>query len=206
MTMLHSDRLTKRLLYLGILSPLLFWFATLICGVRHGDYNHLTGTISELGAIGTRSEGLFAVLIFLSALVGILFFWGLCRACKRAGINLIPVIPVLFFCLSLGGISFFHLGNDWHPMVGQVSLAIILSPLLVLLLWRKRPPAGSRRLSWLVLLAMVLVLAMFIERPFPVFQEHFEGLMQRLFHFLWSVWFISLSLSFGRSSLPVGEN
>jgi hypothetical membrane protein len=77
--------LTRQLLRGGIIAPLLFWLTTVISGSLHGDYNHLTGTISELGAIGTRSEQVFAVLLFMTSLLCLVFFFGLCKACLQTG-------------------------------------------------------------------------------------------------------------------------
>ncbi|HMG07852.1 MAG TPA: DUF998 domain-containing protein, partial [Mucilaginibacter sp.] len=81
---------TKTLLSTGILIPVVFWLSTFIGGFIHGGYNHLTGTISELGAIGTRSEPLMATLTMFGAVLSMFFIIGLYRACKQLGLSTIP--------------------------------------------------------------------------------------------------------------------
>src|SRR5215831_16122260 len=47
---------TKQLLQFGYWVAILFWTMTFVSGSVHGNYNHFKNTISELGAIGTKSE------------------------------------------------------------------------------------------------------------------------------------------------------
>jgi hypothetical membrane protein len=194
---------TKPLLYTGIIAALLFWICTVICGYVHGNYNHLNGTISELGALGTRSQTLFSNFLLVISALGICFFIGLVRACKEMGISIIPVLPILFHCLSLAGIAFFPQGTDWHPIVGQLSLLIIPGAFLALLLWRKKGFLPIRLLSLVSLLFMcVALLLVLTELAPPAFKQNYGGLIQRLFHAGWSFWFVSLGVCFIRFISP----
>lgn len=62
---------TNLLLSAGVAAAVLFWISTAICGFVHGNYDHLHDTISELGALGTRSKVVFSVLLQTVALLGI---------------------------------------------------------------------------------------------------------------------------------------
>jgi len=188
---------TKPLLYTGVIAALLFWICTVICGYVHGNYNHLNGTISELGALGTRSQTLFSNLILVISVLGICFFIGLVRACKEMGITIIPVLPIPFLCLSLAGIAIFPQGTDWHPIVGQLSLLIIPGPFLAILLWRKKGFLPIRLLSLVSLLFIgAALLLLLTEWAPPAFKQNYGGLIQRLFHAGWSIWFVALGICF----------
>ena len=190
---------TKLPLYSGAAAGLLFWITTLICGSIHGNYNHLNGTISELGALGTRSQYVFSVFVLADAFLGILFFTELFKACKEMGVSVIPTLPIVAHCLSLGGIAFFPQGTNLHPVVGQLSLLIILGPLLAMLLWRKKEFLFIRLVSLISLILMIVALLLVLtDWAPPGLRQNYDGLIQRLFHAGWSFWFIGLSVGFIR--------
>ena len=54
-----SNMKTKNLLYTGSIIPIIFWATTIICGFILGNYNHLSGLVSELGALGTTTQYIF---------------------------------------------------------------------------------------------------------------------------------------------------
>lgn len=123
----HQNRsiTDKVLLNLGIVTGILFWASTILCGSVHGNYNHISGTISELGAIGTRSQRHFSFFLSIISLLGIGFFTGLYRICTKLQISMIPVLPVLVFFLANICIALFPLGNEFHPLAGQVSILFL---------------------------------------------------------------------------------
>jgi hypothetical membrane protein len=197
---------TKLPLYSGAAAGLLFWITTIICGSIHGNYNHLNGTISELGALGTRSQYVFSVFVLVIALLGILFFTGLFKACKEIGVSVIPTLPVVAHCLSLAGIAFFPQGTNFHPIAGQVSLLVILGPLLALILWRKKEFLTLQLVSLISLCLMIAALLLVLtDWAPPGFRQNYEGLIQRLFHAGWSFWFIGLSVDFIRRTPTVSS-
>lgn len=49
----------RHLLALGGVIPVIFWGIITVCGYIMGEYNHLTRLVSELGAIGTKSQYIF---------------------------------------------------------------------------------------------------------------------------------------------------
>jgi hypothetical membrane protein len=192
---------TKLPLYSGAAAGLLFWITTIVCGSIHGNYDHLSGTVSELGALGTRSQYVFSVFILVVALLGILFFTGLFGSCRELGIPILPVLPIAAHSLSLVGIAFFPQGTDWHPVVGQLSILMVLGPLLAMILWRGRRFRGILLVSAISLMLMIAALLLVLTNWAPPgFRQTHEGLIQRLFHAGWSLWFIGVSIGFTRLS------
>ena len=87
---------TKRLIYSGFLIPILFWTTTVICGFIIGEYDHTANMVSELGAIGTKSQYLFTVGLVLSSIFSVLFIIGLYKTCKQIGLNTIPILRICY--------------------------------------------------------------------------------------------------------------
>lgn len=187
---------TKTLLYTGIIIPVVFWLATIICGFVHGNYNHISGTISELGAIGTKSETLMETFTLLCTVLSVFFMAGLFIACSQLNLNILPVFGVIGFPIMFGWAAIFHSGNPMHSASGPVFLLIYIGALLAAILWRGQEFKQVRQLSFLSLAIMLLIFIRFI--PSAVMENNYTGLIQRFAHAGWSVWFISLSVSFNK--------
>jgi len=181
---------TKQLLHCGTITALLFWVSTLIAGYLHGNYNHLTDTISELGALGTNSKTFMAYALWLNTGIGILFAAGAYRACRELGLNIIPVLPIIMVPFSFAWVALFPSGTDLHPYGGNGMLLLYITIPLSIFLWR-----GQKMLTmqlWSFISAVLLYL-LFL-RLVPPFRGEYEGLTQRFAHAGWSVWFIALDL------------
>lgn len=186
---------TKYLLYTGRMIPIVFFITTFICGFMLGDYNHFSRMVSELGAIGTRSQFVFSAGLILCSVLSVLFVIGLCRACKAIGISAIPVIIILSYSLSIAGAAIFPLPLRLHLIMGMPSILLILSPLMSLILWKGEiQPADIKQMAILSFCVMALGFSVFI----PGLLSNYPGLKQRFFHIDWSVWFFYLCYSFVR--------
>ncbi|AYL93919.1 DUF998 domain-containing protein [Mucilaginibacter celer] len=187
---------TKPLLYTGIIIPVVFWLATIICGLVHGNYSHISGTISELGAIGTKSETLMETFTLLCTVLSVFFMAGLFIACSQLKLNILPVFGVIGFPVMFGWAAIFHSGNPLHSASGPVFLLIYVGALLAAVLWRGVEFKQLRLLSLLSLGIMLLIFIRFI--PSASLQNNYTGLIQRFAHAGWSVWFISLSITLNK--------
>jgi len=184
---------TRQLLALGSVIPVIFWGTLTVCGYVMGDYNHLTRLVSELGAIGTRTQTMFTAGLLACAVLSVLFVVGLSKECKKRGISMIPALLIVFFSLSIGGAAIFPLPLRLHLWAGRPSILLFLSPIVALFLWRReKQPAGLRVWTILSLLIMLLGLLAFM----PDVLGALPGLKQRFFHIGWSLWFIGLSRAF----------
>ncbi|UOE50811.1 DUF998 domain-containing protein [Mucilaginibacter sp. SMC90] len=185
---------TKPLLYTGTIIPIVFWLSTLIGGFVHGNYNHISNTISELGAIGTKSETLMETFTMLTTVLSVFFMAGLFIACSQLKLNILPIFGVIGFPVMFGWAAIFHSGNPLHSASGPVFLLIYVGALLAGILWRGEDFRQIRKLSLLSLGIMLLIFIRFI--PSATIQNNYTGLIQRLAHLGWSVWFTSLSICF----------
>ncbi len=184
---------TRHMLASGTFIPLIFWGTLVFCGFIMGNYNHSTRLVSELGAIGTRSQYIFMAGLLACAVLSVLFVVGLCNACRERGISMIPALLILSFSLSIGGAAIFPLPLRMHLIIGMPSILLFLSPLAALVLWRgDKRPAGLQVWAIASLAIMLLGFMAFI----PEVMSSSLGLKQRFFHLGWSLWFIGLSWAF----------
>ncbi len=188
---------TRHMLALGSVIAVIFWGTLTVCGYVMGDYNHLTRLVSELGAIGTRTQYIFTAGLLGCAILSVLFVIGLAKACKEREISSIPALLILLFSLSIGGAAIFPLPLRMHLVMGMPSVMLFLSPLAALIFWRgEKMPADLRALAIVSLAIMLLGFLAFM----PEVMSSTVGLKQRFFHIAWSLWFLSLSRAFLRST------
>lgn len=176
----ENDSKMKRILLVpGIACPILFWLTTLLCGGVNGQYNQVSVAISDLGALGSKAQHLFSVLLLLFAALGIGFCIGLFRVCREKALNLLPIIPTLIFFLGNAGMALFPLGDDRHPVAGQTTMAVIFSPILALWNWRKTILLTFPLQPCFFITALVAVLSGLLPGSFV--GAH-AGLLQRIYH------------------------
>ena len=183
---------TKQLLHCGTITTLIFWVSTIIAGYLHGNYNHLTDTISELGALGTNSKTFMAYALWLGTGTGILFAVGAYRACRELGLNIIPVLSIIAVPFSFAWVALFPSGTSLHPYGGNGMLLLYITIPLSLLVWRGQKLLTMRLWSFI---SAILLFLLFL-RLVPPFRGQDEGLTQRFAHLGWSVWFVAVDLCF----------
>lgn len=182
----------KQLLFLGILSPITFWITTFVCGFIIGDYNHLTRMVSELGAIGTKSQYLFTFGLLLSALLNLFFVIGLWKYCKKQQLNIIPPLFLLFYSF-IAGPAIIAMPLKLHGIVGIPFPFLMLSPFLSLILWKKKEQLLKIRTVAIISFS-IMMLGFLIFIP-TLFNEYF-GLKQRFLYIGWTVWSVYISYRF----------
>ena len=185
---------TRLLLYSGLLIPIVFWTSTIIGGILHENYNHFQNTVSELGAIGSKSEEFMMVSTWICVLLSILFFIAVLNLCRQVKLNTIPLVGILGFAIMFGWAATFHSGNPMHSKGGAALLLLLVAPLFSAILWKGKQFQTIRLFSGISLGLMLLILLRII--PSVTIQKDYTGLIQRFVHLGWSVWFVSLSLTF----------
>ncbi|HVS93243.1 MAG TPA: DUF998 domain-containing protein [Mucilaginibacter sp.] len=179
----------KFLLTLGTVSALIFWIGGAIAGLIHGDYNFVRDTVSELGALGTKSHYFMTVVMYLSSITGILFVISALMACRRAGISVIPAISAVGIPLTTIWAAFFPMGTAQHGMTGPVVFIIYIGVIISLFVWR----GGALKTLWTwSVISLVLLLGIFLR--FTAFFPYHEELIQRFAHLGWSVWFVAINI------------
>lgn len=199
----------RLLLFSGLLVPIIFWTSTIIAGILHGNYNHFRDTVSELGAIGTRSEKLMTIFTWICTILSFTFLVGLVTVCRKLNFNKLPLIGILGFTIMFGWAATFHSGNSLHSKAGPALILLLIGPLLSTILWRGKEFKKLRLFSVLSFAIMLLIILRAI--PSTIIQNNYTGLIQRFVHLGWSVWFVSLSLTFmtlmsNRANVPAGSS
>ena len=191
----NNNSVTIKLLTFGIISPLLFWTITIICGLMLTDYNHLRNVISDLGMIGSKSEMFSQWTFAILSIFCLLFTAGLLKAAKLLKLSVVPAILTLVFpIVQIWGMVLYPLPKPSHSALGAMPLLISLGALLGFILWRKKKIDGLFRIRlWSIISFLVTML---ITLRFTSFGMEFQGLVQRFFYLGWSIWFISLSVYF----------
>ena len=172
------------MLYLGLISPVIFWATTFVCGFIIDDYNHLSNLVSELGALGSKSQYLFSTGLVLCSVLNVFFVIGLYRICKSHNINTIPVLFLLFFSF-LAGPGIVPMPLRLHGILGMPFPLMILSPILALILWRSKEYEIKIRIGTSIgLLIMLFGFLIF----FPEILPEYFGLKQRFLYLGWTLW------------------
>jgi hypothetical membrane protein len=178
------------ILYLGYAVPLLFWVVTIISGQLHGNYHHLKNVISELGAVGSKSEVFTSSSFVCLSLLSTLFSIGFYKALRTLKLSVLPAVLSFSKPISMTWAAIFPLGNEFHHVTGPLPFLTVLGSLSAFLLWKNGVGVSALRFtSLLCFLIMLLILTRFI-RPFGL---EYEGLVQRFFYFGWTVWMMALS-------------
>jgi len=180
-------------MYLGILTPIVFWGTLIICGLMTDNYSHLTNMVSELGTIGTKTQYIFTTGLVVSSFLSLLFIIGLFRIAKKNQLSTIPILLILTFTFSIFGAAIFPLPLSLHGILGSPSLLLPLSPLLVFIFWGNKIIPDIKKASGLIFLIMALGFL-----TLTTVMDNYFGLKQRFFHIGWTLWFIYLCNMFLR--------
>lgn len=180
----------KTMISLGLIIPILFWAITIIAGNIHGNYTHYKNVISELGAIGTKSEIFTSSAFVLLSILCFLFSIGFYISSKKLKLSIIPSILTFSMPIAILWAGIFPLKNEFHNFTGPLPLFMILGAILTFVLWRKNE--RLKKLRILSLISFIIMLFLFLRFIEP-FGYEFEGLVQRFFYLGWSIWYISIS-------------
>jgi len=174
----------KYALYMGLLSPIVFWATTVVCGFLIEDYNHFTWLVSELGALGTRTQYLFTTGLVLSSVLNVFFVIGAYKLSKRKEISTIPILFLLFYSF-LAGPAIFPMPLRLHGIVGIPFPLIMITPVVGLIAWRRKEYVLKIRVVATISL-LIMMLGFFIY--FPNILEGYFGLKQRFLYVGWTLW------------------
>jgi len=182
----------KVLLYFGIISPLLFWLTTIVCGAILDGYSHMTNLVSELGALGARTQYLFSFGLVASSILNVVFVVSLWKRCRLLEASIVPLI--FMFCYSfLAGPGIVPMPLPLHGIIGIPFPLIMFTPILALIFWNKQVLNLGLKISALIGLAIML-LGFLIYAP-DILPEYF-GLKQRFLYLGWTVWSCSVAIRF----------
>lgn len=166
----------KKIFYIGISIPIVFWVTTFICGFMQNNYNHFTRMVSELGEIGTKSQFFFTTGLVICSALSVLFVIELRKTCKISKISAVPIVVILSFSVSIAGAAIFPLPLKLHLIMGMPSILLIFSPLMSLILWKNKIP-----LNIIMSLISLLIMSIGFSAFMPEILSNYPGLNRESF-------------------------
>lgn len=184
----------------GVMSPLVFWATLYICGLFFDSYSHLSGWVSELGALETRSRYIFSTGLVLCSILNLVFTIRLIVLCKKHGMSIWPAVLLTFFSF-LAGPAIVPMPLPLHGTIGLPMLIFFLSPPVGMLLWRNHP---HFRVGWIAIISTGFIVLGCLVFSQTILVDYF-GLKQRFVYLGWTLWSIGLAIAFGRLKSPTAS-
>lgn len=188
---------TQNLLSLGYIIAAFFWIGIMLSGFLYDDYDYKRDGITILDSFYSRSGTVMAEAQFIVAFLSIPFFLGLYKCCKKMKVSVIPILPIVFFPLSLIGVSLFPFPAKLYTFFVNTIILVTIAPLLATILWQRTELFPIRLQSLFCFLLMIIPLGLLFSRSsIPVFVNDYFGLIQRLLYAGLTLWFVFLGFYF----------
>lgn len=193
----QSKSTTKFLAAAGIAGPVLYVVAWLVLGALDPDYSQTRDPISNLSAVGAPHALVMTVVIFVFAVLIILFAYGLRR-------GLPPGLWMGPAALVIAGVGYIGIGvapldlanleeaNLLHTLSATITVfGLILAPLLCFPSLRRHPE--WRNVLVYSIATTAVGLALVVLASSSVFAG-WDGLMQRLVLAVALIWMIVIAI------------
>jgi hypothetical protein len=201
----------KVLLICGILSPVLYAIADVLAGMRWEGYSFRDQTISELGAIGSPSRPLFAVLLLVVYGLMVAFGVGIRKAAGgRRRLRVVGGLLVLLgvMALTVGQLAAMRLRGSEQGLAGAMHLVEGMAAMLITFtMMGVAATAFGPRFRLYTIATVVLALAfgawsaLDIPRVEQGLATPWVGVKERIFWYGYQSWFIVLALALLRRPL-----
>ncbi len=203
-----ANRTLKYLAAAGIGGTVLYTVTWLVLGFLDPTYSHIRDPISNLSAIGAPHALVMTSIIFVFALLIIVFAFGLHRGLPPgswAGPGALVIAGVGYLGIGLAPLNLAEPGDPNLPH--EISAAVIvfglmLAPLL-LSPRLKRDPLWQNLRGYSIattVVSLALVVALALTASLPAFLD-LAGLQQRLVLAVVSVWIIVMAIRLFRHPL-----
>jgi hypothetical membrane protein len=189
----------------GIVGPVLYTVTWLVLGFLDPTFSHTRDPISNLSATGAPYALVMTSVIFVFALLIVVFAYGLHRGLPPgfwAGTATLAIAGVGYAGIALAPVNLVDPGdpNVPHTISASVTVfALMLAPILTFPRLRRDP--GWRKLSGYSIATTVLALAFAVLASLPAFAGR-EGLMQRLVLAAVLVWMIVIAIRLYARTTP----
>ncbi len=181
----------------GIVGPVLYTITWLVLGFLDPTYSHTRDPISNLSAIGASFALVMTIVIFVFAILIVVFAFGLQRGLPPgfwAGPAALVIAGVGYVGIALAPLNLADSGdpNVPHTISASVTVfALMLAPVLTFPKLRREP--GWRNLSGYSIATTVVAFAFAVMASLPAFAG-WEGLMQRLVLTVVLVWIVVIAI------------
>ena len=180
----------------GIVGPVLYTITWLVLGFLEPAYSHTQDPISNLSAIGASFALVMTIVIFIFAILIVMFAYGLQRGLPPGfwgGPLALVITGVGYVGIALAPLNLADPGepNILHTISATVTVfAMMLAPVLTFPRLRKDP--GWRNLSGYSIASTVVAFAFMVIASLPTFAD-WAGLMQRLVLAVFIVWMVVIA-------------
>ena len=193
----HPNRMIQYFAAAGIIGPVLYTVTWIVLGFLDSTYSHTRDPISNLSAIGASYALVMTIIIFVFALLIVVFAYGLHRGLPSGfwlGPAVLAISGIGYAGIALAPLDLADLEatNLPHMISASVTVfAMMLAP--IFLFSRLRRDSGWKNLSGYSIATTVLAFAFAILASLPAFVG-WEGLMQRLVLAVVLVWMIVIAI------------
>ena len=192
----QSNRIVRYSAIAGIVGPVLYTITWLVLGFLEPTYSHTGDPISNLSAVGASFALVMTIVIFVFAILIIVFAFGLQRGLPPGfwgGPVALVIAGVGYVGIALAPLNLADPGdpNVPHTISATVTVfAMMLAPVLTFPRLRRDP--GWRNLSGYSIATTVVAFAFMVMASLPAFTD-WDGLMQRLVLAVFLVWMIVIA-------------
>jgi hypothetical membrane protein len=183
----------------ALLAPVIMWTEFFGFGSARSGYNLLTRPFSDLATRGTPNStwfdiGFFLVPGLLTVMVGI-GLWFALRGGRTWRLGAILIVAAGAFLFATGVFRqdpASHLARELHGTISQICFAIAsVAPLVLFIGSGRHGYAGPPRRLWLAAGAASLAIELIAVGLREVHAAFPEGLFQRPFTLVLTVWFVA---------------
>lgn len=177
-----------------------------VVGLAHSvpGYNSVRQTVSEIGEVGSPARMQFAVMTCAVAVCLLVFARALSLFATRHGLSKWPAYLIGFMALPVAGTGIFAFPHPLHNVFGISELVAYPAPLVLAILWRRRPAVrGTVAISIIAAVFVFLALALNLSalpRDNWVWAhvQPYYGLVQRFLFASWFAWIAVLGAALRR--------
>ena len=193
----QPNRIVRYSAIAGIVGPVVYTITWLILGFLEPTYSHSRDPISNLSAVGVSYAPVMTIIIFVFAILIIVFAFGLHRGLPPGfwgGTVALVIAGVGYVGIALAPLNLADPGdpNVPHMVSATVTVfAMMFAPVLTLPRLRRDP--GWRNLSGYSIATTVVDFAFMVMASLPTF-ENWAGLMQRLVLAVFLVWMVVIAI------------
>jgi len=201
----QPNRIVRYSAIAGIVGPVLYTITWLVLGFLEPTYSHTRDPISNLSAVGASFALIMTIVIFVFAILLVVFAFGLQRGLPPGfwgGSVALVLAGVGYVGIALAPLNLADPGdpNVPHMISATVTVfAMMLAPVLTFPRLRRDP--RWRNLGGYSSATTVVALAFMVMASLPTFAD-WEGLMQRLVLAVFLVWMVVIAIRLYALSSP----
>jgi hypothetical membrane protein len=201
----QPNRMVRNSAIAGIVAPVLYTITWLLLGFLEPNYSHTRDPISNLSAVGASFALVMTIVIFIFAILIVVFAYGLQRGLPPGfwgGPAVLVLAGVGYVGIAFAPLNLADPGDPNVPHMISATLtvfAMMLAPALTFPRLRRDP--AWRNLSGYSIATTVVAFAFMVMAALPTFAG-WEGLMQRLVLAVFLVWMVVIAIRLYALSPP----